>query len=124
MDPTEKAPKVRWSRSQRFQLSPTGRHAQTDYCELIVSARAAAGGRESLDAARAAWATRLTLDSNDGLYLSELNEGPRTLEEVTVALEGCGPTRQDVRAAIERLVRIQLLDLVVPPVRPPPVRRW
>lgn len=122
MEPDDQNPKPRWSRSQRFQLSSTGQEAQTSYGEMIVQSRATAG-RQSLDAARVAWATRLALDSNDGLYLSELHEGPRTILELAAALDGCGPSREDVRVAVERLVRIRMVNLVVPP-EPRPARRW
>lgn len=121
---TETTPRIRWTRSQRFQLSETGRTAGDSYREVIVASRAESG-RQSFDAARAAWATQSALEPSDGLYLGELKEGPRTMDEITRALEGCGPKRQDVRDALERLIKVRMLELVEPPPPPPPpMRRW
>ena len=117
-------PRIRWPRSQRFQLSPDGREAGINYREVIVAARTEEG-RKSFDAARAAWAIRLALDATDGLYLGELQSGPKTIEEMAVSLEGCGPQRADVRKAVERLVRLNMLEPIVPPPPPPPApHRW
>lgn len=46
----------------------------------------------------------------DALYFAELEAKPRTLEEMTKSLDGCGPRKQDVRDAIERLVKQQLVE--------------
>jgi hypothetical protein len=114
----------RWPRSQRFQLSAAGREAGVGYRAAIVASRAQAG-RRSFDAARTDWAARLLLEPSDGLYLGELLEGPRSIEEISAALEGCGTQRSEVRAAVERLVRLRMLEAVVPPPPPPPLpRRW
>ena len=118
------APRTKWSRSQRFQLSPAGREAGLNYRQVIVTSRAEAG-RKSFDVARAEWAARLGLEPTDGLYLGELLEGPRTIPEIATSLDGCGPTPSDVRKAVERLVRLRMMELVVPPpAPPPPPRRW
>ena len=118
------APKTKWPRSQKFQLSPTGREAGANYRDVIVAARAEAG-RPSFDAARDEWAKRLLLEPTDGLYLRELMDGPRTIEEMTTSLEGCGPQKKDVREAVDRLVRARMLEPVIPPPAPtPPPRRW
>jgi hypothetical protein len=116
---------VKWSRSQRFQLSAAGREAGHTYKEVIVASRAEAG-RKSFDAARAEWAARLLLEPTDGLYLSELLKEPRSIPELTEALDGCGPQRADVKVAVERLVKAHILELVAPPPPPPapPPRRW
>lgn len=118
------APRTNWSRSQRFRLSAAGREAGNNYLEVIVAARGASA-RKSFDAARAEWAARLGLELNDGLYLGELLEGPKTIAEIAAALDGCGPTPADVRKAVERLVRLRMMELVAPPppTEPPP-RRW
>jgi hypothetical protein len=59
------------------------------------------------------------------LYLVELLEAPRTIPEIAVSLDGCGPQHGDVRAAVERLVRVRMMELVVPPpALPLPPRRW
>jgi len=117
-------PRTKWSRSQRFRLTPAGREAGRAYREDIVASRVEAG-RKSFDAARAEWAARLALEPTDGLYLGELLEAPRTIPEIAASLDGCGPQRSDVRAAIERLVRVRMMELVAPPPAPPaPPRRW
>jgi len=117
-------PRTKWNRSQRFQLSPAGRQAELDYRQVIVASRAEAG-RKSFDVARTGWAARLELEPTDGLYLGELLEAPRTIPEIAASLDGCGPQRSDVHAAVERLVQLRMMELVVPPpARPPPPRRW
>lgn len=115
---------TKWSRSQRFQLSAAGREAGANYHAVIVAARSETG-RKSFDAARAEWAARLTLEATDGLYLDELQGGPKTIAEMAASLEGCGPVVKDVRAAVERLVRLRLVEPTIPPpAPPPPPRRW
>ena len=117
-------PRTKWSRSQRFRLTPAGREAGRAYRQDIVASRVEAG-RKSFDAARAEWAARLALEPTDGLYLGELLEAPRTIPEIAASLDGCGPQRSDVPAAIERLVQLRMMDLVPPPPAPPaPPRRW
>ena len=117
-------PRTKWSRSQRFRLTPAGRDAGQSYRQDIVASRVEAG-RKSFDAARAEWAARLALEPTDALYLVELLEAPRTIPEIAASLDGCGPQRSDVPAAIERLVQLRMMDLVPPPPAPPaPPRRW
>ena len=120
-----KSPRVKWSRSQRFQLSAAGREAGHTYKEVIGASRAEAG-RKSFDDARAEWAARLLLEPGDGLYLGELLAAPRSIPELTEALDGCGPQRADVKLAVERLVKAHILELVAPPPPPPAPapRRW
>jgi hypothetical protein len=126
-DDNDGSPRTKWSRSQRFELSRSGREAAESYREGIVAARADPG-RRSFDAARDGWAERLALEPADGLYLGELKAGPRTLDEITNALDGCGPERAEVRKAFVRLVKLGIVTLVVPPAEPPPPpyvpRRW
>ncbi len=75
--------------------------------------------------ARSEWAARLALEPTDALYLAELVEAPRTIPEIAASLDGYGPQRGDVRLAIERLVRVRLMEPVAPPpAPPPPPRRW
>ena len=125
MSEEEKSPRVKWSRSQRFQLSAAGREAGHTYKEVIVASRAEAG-RKSFDDARAEWAAKLLLEPADGLYLSELLAAPRSIPELAEALDGCGPQRAEVKTAVERLVKARILELVAPPPPPPapPPRRW
>ncbi len=124
--PTPNTPKARWSRSQKFQLSETGRTADAALQDVIVASRAEPG-RQAFEAACRAWAQPLALEQNDGMYLSELKAGPRTLREIVSSFDGCGPTQDDVRAALERLINARLLEMVPPPAPPPPagpIRRW
>jgi hypothetical protein len=125
VSPSEsEAPRTRWSRSQRFRLSTAGREAGAEYRLAIVDARKEAG-RKPFDAARAEWAARLTLDATDGLYLGELQNGPRTIAEMAASLDGCGPAPGEVRKAVERLVKLRMLEPIAPPPAPPyPPRRW
>ena len=116
--------RTKWSRSQRFRLTATGREAERTYRQQIVASRAEAG-RKSFDAARDEWAARLSLEPADGLYLGELLEAPRTIPEIAASLDGYGAQRVDLRADIERLVRVRMLELVAPPPpRAVPPRRW
>ena len=121
------APRVKWPKGQRFQLSAAGREAGAQYRATITASRVE-GGRASYDAANAEWAARLKVEAADHLYFGELQKAPRTIDEMVASLEGCGPVRADVKTAIDRLVKLQLLEPVVPPPAPlpqPPVpRRW
>src|SRR5450432_638819 len=109
---------MKWPRSQKFQLSETGLEAGANYREVIVAARTETG-RKSFDAARAEWAARRMLEAADGLYLGELQSGPKTLEEIAASLDGLAE-RGDIRKAVERLVKLRLVELIVPPPPPPP----
>jgi hypothetical protein len=116
--------RTKWTRSQRFQLSSEGRAAARTYREGIVAARGDEG-RRSFDAARVEWAARLALEPNDGLFLAELLDAPRTIPELAAALDGCGPARAEVREVVQRLVNVRMVEAVEPPpARPPPPRRW
>jgi len=124
---TEQEPQAqrpRWPKGQRFQLSAAGREAGVTYRAAITASRAEAG-RASFDAANSDWAKRLNIESADGLYFGEMQKGPRTIDEMVASLEGCGPARSDIRTAVDRLVKLQLLEPVIPPPAPPPApRRW
>ena len=123
-DYESRKPRTKWNRSQRFRLTAAGREAGRAYRQDIVASRVEAG-RKSFDAARAEWAARLSLEPTDGLYLVELLEAPLTIPEIAASLDGCGPQPSEVRAAIERLVRVRMMELVAPPPAPPaPPRRW
>jgi hypothetical protein len=115
----------RWSRGQRFQLSGSGRRAAADYRAAIVASRRTEGGRSAFETARAGWATRLAIEADDGLYLGAMERGPRTIPELTLELDGCGPQRADVPRTVDRLVGLRLIEPVIPPPQPPPEpRRW
>lgn len=106
----ERPPKMRWPRSQRFTLSPTGAEAERSYRELIVASRSTSG-RASFDAARTEWAKALSLQPDDGLYLAEVAAGPIGLSKIIEALETCGKTKKDAITAVERLVDAGLISV-------------
>lgn len=106
----EREPGKRWPRSQRFQLTDKGVEAEASYRAMLVENRATSNGRPSFDAARAAWATPLALEPSDGLYLGELHEAPRTIEDMVQALELCGTVRREVREAVNRLTDLGLVE--------------
>ncbi len=101
----------RWPRAQRFRLSAEGVQAEATYVEGIIAARAESG-RASFDAARAAWAGLLRLKPEDGVYLVELEEGPRTIADMVEALDSCGSSPKEVKAAIIRLVDARMIEPV------------
>jgi hypothetical protein len=117
----ETAQKQRWPRSQRFQLSPLGREAGHAFKEVLEASRSESG-RASFDAARDAWAAKLTLQPTDALYFAELEGKTCTLDDMTKSLDGCGPRKQDVKDAITRLVEAKMIELVQAPAAPPV--RW
>ena len=121
MNPQEAdSDRIRWGRSQKFQLSTAGREAGLNYRDGIVAARAVAG-RASFDAAGVEWAARFKLQPVDALYLRELLDGPRTIEEITTSLDGCGPQKSDVRKAVDRLLLVGMMEPVPQAVSPAPL---
>ena len=108
----EREPGKRWPRSQQFRLSAKGVEAQISYRSMLHGEREGTGGRLSFDAARASWAKPLALESSDGLYLDELETGPKTIEEMVQALDACGSTRREVKAAINRLTTVGMIEPV------------
>src|SRR5260370_19055718 len=99
----EREPGKRWPRSQQFRLSAKGAEAQATYREMLHGEREGSGGRSSFDSARASWAKPLALEPSDGLYLGELEAGPKTIEEKVQALDGCGSGRPGVQGAHRRV---------------------
>lgn len=79
---------------------------------MLTENKAGSGGRSNFDAARAAWAAPLMLEPADGLFFGELSGGPKTIEEVADALESCGTTRREVKAAIDRLTDLHMIEPV------------
>ncbi len=123
---SDEAEKVRYGRAQKFRLSPKGTEAAASYAAMIEAAREGTG-RAQFDAARAAWGTPLGLVAEDGLFLVEFSAGERTLAEATRNLEGCGTTPKEVKAAVDRLLKLGMLEplpAAPPPPAPPPRRYW
>jgi len=103
----------RFPRGQRFALSPSGAEAEAAYRVAVHDARGM--GRDALDTAARRWAEPLALDPCDGVLLGELRVGPRTLPQLSRAMECCGTTDADVRAALDRLVRAGLVSSTAAP---------
>ncbi|MEW5741428.1 MAG: hypothetical protein AB1938_21080 [Myxococcota bacterium] len=110
----------KWSRSQKFRLSEKGTRAGERYREMIVASRATLG-RGAFDAARDAWARELLLCPGDGAFLGEMLEGALTIDQLAAALDACGTTREETRAAVDRLTLAGLLEALPIPEAPP---RW
>ena len=121
----ESGEKVRFGRTQKFRLSPKGAEAMTAYSAMIESAKQGSG-RAQFDAARAAWGTSLGLQAEDGLFLVEFGEGGKTIPEAARNLEGCGTGAKEIKAAVERLMKLGMLEPVPAPPPPPvaPPRRY
>lgn len=105
--------KMRWRGSDWFALSESGQRRQSEYQERIVEARGE-GGRHSYDTARLAWARDVGVEPEDGVYLSELNDGSVKLSTLVDALESCGKSKRDALAALGRLVDAGLVQVVDP----------
>jgi len=122
----ETGEKVRFGRAQKFRLSPKGTEAAQSYAAMIEAAKDGTG-RAQFDAARAAWGAPLGLSAEEGLFLVEFSEGPRTIPEAVRSLESCGTTAKEVKAAVERLLTngmLEPLPAAAPPPAPPPRRYW
>jgi hypothetical protein len=92
----------RWPRGQRFTLSPSGVSAHAAYLAAIQDSRSS--GRSALETAQASWARELGVEPDDGVVLSELRNGHRSIAEIARSLEACGTTSAEVKQAIDRLV--------------------
>lgn len=92
----------RWPRGQRFTLSTSGATALSTYLVAIQGARSV--GRPALEAAQANWAHGLGVAPDDGVVLTELRTGQRSIAEISRSLEVCGTTSSEVKQAIDRLV--------------------
>ncbi len=106
---SDRPPKLRWPRSQRFSLSEQGAAAEKGYREQIVASRTESG-RGSFNTARQAWAVANGLQADDGLYLAEVLGGGVSLAQIIESLETCGKTRVDAIAALERLADAGMLQ--------------
>lgn len=111
----------KWHRTQRFSLSTSGSEAGERYRSMIVAARESEG-RGAFDAARTAWAQTTKLDPGDGAFLGELLDGPLTIDQLFRALDACGTTREETRAAVDRLAAAGFLETMPLAEAAPP--RW
>jgi hypothetical protein len=101
-------PGKRWPRGQKFSLSPNGVAAEIAYREVVVTARAQ--GRATLESAERSWAEPLRLQPGDGVVMGELRNGKKSIADVARALEDCGTTQPEVKAAIDRLAEAGLVE--------------
>lgn len=106
-------PRLKWPRSQRFILSPSGRGAFQSWQEALAAAQGQ--GKTAFDSAQQAWAKSAGVQPDDVTVLSELadSQGKR-LEDVVAALQDVGASREQVKSAVERLYSAQLVDPVAP----------
>ncbi|HYS80446.1 MAG TPA: hypothetical protein VEM76_07025 [Anaeromyxobacteraceae bacterium] len=100
----------RWPRGQKFVMSERGLAADTSYREAVQTARAQ--GRSALDAAQRSWAEPLRVDPVDGVVLGELRGGRKSIADLARALEDCGTSAVEVKAAVDRLTEAGLVDPV------------
>jgi hypothetical protein len=100
----------RWPRGQKFALSARGVDAEASYREAIAAARSS--GRSNLEEAQRAWAAPLAVQPHDGVVLGELRTGKKSIAEIARALEDCGTSQPEVKAAIDRLTDALLVDAV------------
>ena len=114
MSARDYTPPPRFRSRAPFSLTSAGRAAEASYRSQIVTSRVRAG-RASFDEARAAWATPLGLQPDDGAYLGELRGGALNLGKITAALAVCGKKRIDTIAALERLLDAGLVLQPAPP---------
>jgi hypothetical protein len=98
----------RWPRGQKFALSERGVAAEAAYRDMIAGARSS--GRATLDAAQREWAEPLGVRPADGVVLGELRASKRSIAEIARALEDCGTTAADVKAAVDRLTDALLVE--------------
>ena len=109
---------LRWAPRQRFALSALGLQARLAREQAVAAARELADGRYGLDSALAAWATPLSIDPHDGVYLEEFARGTLTVTQVADALADCGLSKPEVQAAADRLFKAGLLTPDPPAPQP------
>jgi len=100
----------RWPRGQRFSLSPLGVESAATYRQAVAGARAQ--GRDSLETAERAWAVPRLLAPGDGVVLCQIEPGRCSLGDLARALEPCGVTAAEVKAAVDRLADAGLIEPV------------
>jgi len=98
----------RWPRGQRFVLTAAGTSAESAYREAVQAARAQ--GRTALEQAERGWSLPLGLEPGDGVVLSELRPGRRSIAEVARSLDDCGTSLAEVKAAVDRLADAGLIE--------------
>lgn len=99
----------RWPRSERFELSESGRKAAQSYLDMIVASRAEEG-RRAFDEARKRWSDEFGVSAEDALCMREMVSGATTLVALVEQLDGCGPDRKQVKEALERMLEKGLIS--------------
>jgi hypothetical protein len=89
-------------------MSPEGVVAEGTYRDAVQTARTR--GRIALEIAQLAWAEPLGVQPGDGVVLGELRNGKKSIAELSRALEDCGTTQLEVKAAIDRLSDAHLVE--------------
>ncbi len=102
---------TRWPRKQKFRLSAIGTEAEAQFQAAIKSSHGR-GGRQAFDEAVSTWAAPFGVQPGDGVYLSELRISVQTLTELVECLAACGTTKTEATAALERLLRAKLAEVV------------
>jgi hypothetical protein len=100
----------RWPRGQKFAITSSGLAAAARYREAVQLARG--GGRNALEVAQEAWAASFGAKAGDGVVLGELSSGKHAIADVARALDSCGTTLADVKASVDRLVELGLVEPV------------
>jgi hypothetical protein len=100
----------RWPRGQKFALSAAGVSAEAAHREIVAAARSS--GRSALDAAQRTWAEPLGILPADGVVLSELRAGKRSIADLAKTLDDCGVSAADVKSAVDRLTDALLVEPV------------
>jgi hypothetical protein len=98
----------RWPRGQKFLLSTSGTEAEARYRDGVHTARAQ--GRSALETAQRSWAVPLGLEPADGVVLGELRGSRKSIADLVRALEDCGTTAAEVKAAVDRLAGAGLIE--------------
>lgn len=110
------ADRIRYSRSQKFRLSPRGLECVEAYNKAIADAQTG-NGQSAFEAAKQAWATTWELKVDDGLYLVEFGAKGLTLSEATTALENCGANAKSVKEHSENLIAKGLIEAAPAPAQ-------
>jgi hypothetical protein len=104
--------KRKWTPTQCFAISPRGREAEAAYRYAVEKKKAfdARGGSES---GRAAWARTFGIEPDDGAFLKTVLSKPLNFDGMLGAVAG-GKSRQDVLAAVGRLIQAGLIQVQQP----------
>ena len=100
--------KFPFPRSQKFKLSTRGEEAVASYAQAIADAQTGSG-QAAFEAAKLRWAQPWALKPDDAMFLTEYGSRGKTVTEAASALETCGSTLAQVKAATTHLVQLGML---------------